>query len=97
MKKVYIASPYTIGDPVENVRKSLEMAERVIQNGDLPFCPLLCHLWHLCAPKPYQYWLEYSMNWLRQCDFVIRMPGESEGADKEVALARELGIPVMYC
>ncbi|ASY62042.1 hypothetical protein SJ05684_c05780 [Sinorhizobium sojae CCBAU 05684] len=30
------------------------------------------------------------------CDAVLRLPGESKGADNDVRLARERGIPVYY-
>ncbi|GAG05287.1 unnamed protein product, partial [marine sediment metagenome] len=32
--------------------------------------------------------------WLEVCDCVLRLPGESAGADLEVERAKELGIPV---
>jgi hypothetical protein len=31
---------------------------------------------------------------LQRCDGVLRLPGESTGADQDVAIARERGIPV---
>jgi len=31
---------------------------------------------------------------LQHCDAVLRLPGESTGADQDVAIARERGIPV---
>ena len=31
---------------------------------------------------------------LQHCDAVLRLPGESRGADQDVAIARERGIPV---
>jgi hypothetical protein len=94
MKVVYIASPYTVGDPVLNVRQSLQIAEELYAEGFLPFAPLLCHLWHLAYPKPYEYWTGYSLEWVKRADYVLRMRGESRGADAEVALAAELHIPV---
>jgi hypothetical protein len=33
---------------------------------------------------------------LAHCDAVLRLPGESTGADQDVALARERGIPVYF-
>jgi hypothetical protein len=33
---------------------------------------------------------------LERCDGVLRLPGESKGADQDVAVARERGIPVWY-
>ena len=33
---------------------------------------------------------------LSHCDAVLRLPGESTGADQDVAIARERGLPVYY-
>ena len=33
---------------------------------------------------------------LARCDAVLRLPGESTGADQDVAVARELGLPVYH-
>ena len=33
---------------------------------------------------------------LRHCDAVLRLPGASTGADQDIAIARERGIPVYY-
>jgi hypothetical protein len=40
--------------------------------------------------------MKQDFEWLKCCDAVLRLPGESTGADREVALAKELGIPVYY-
>jgi len=33
---------------------------------------------------------------LQRCDAVLRLPGESRGADQDVAIAQRRGIPVYY-
>jgi hypothetical protein len=33
---------------------------------------------------------------LQHCDAVLRLPGESRGADQDVAIARERGLPVYH-
>lgn len=33
---------------------------------------------------------------LQRCDAVLRLPGDSAGADNDVAIARERGLPVYY-
>ena len=33
---------------------------------------------------------------LQHCDGVLRLPGESTGADQDVAIARERGVPVWH-
>jgi hypothetical protein len=39
-------------------------------------------------------WLDIDLAWVSVADAVLRLPGESKGADTEVAHARSLGIPV---
>ena len=45
-------------------------------------------------PRPYEFWLELDNEFLPFCSGLLRLPGESSGADKEVQLARTLRIPV---
>ena len=45
-------------------------------------------------PRPYEFWLELDNQFLPICQAVLRLPGHSQGADKEVHLAETLGIPV---
>jgi hypothetical protein len=92
--RVYIAGPYTKGDVVLNIRKAVEAADRVLVLGHYPFVPHLTHLWHTISPKPYDEWLDIDLAWLAVCDCLIRLPGESKGADGEVVEAERIGIPV---
>lgn len=41
-------------------------------------------------------WLTVDFEFIRRCDAVLRLPGESVGADAETAHASELGIPVFH-
>lgn len=41
-------------------------------------------------------WLGIDLAWVDVCDFLVRLPGESKGADMEVARAMERGIPVFH-
>jgi hypothetical protein len=94
--KVFIAGPYTLGDVAVNVREACLAAEKVWEAGHLPFVPLLYHLWHLVSPHEYRYWTDLDNAWLAECDVLLRLPGESVGADNEVALADLLGTPVVH-
>jgi uncharacterized protein DUF4406 len=95
-KKVYVAGPYTKGDVAVNVRRAIEVGTELFDLGYIPFIPHLTHFWHLVTPKPYETWLDIDNEWLPTCDALLRIPGESSGADKEVALAHKLGIPVYF-
>lgn len=92
--RVYVAGPYSQGDQAANVRAAIDAADKLAAAGHVPYIPHLTHFWHLVTPRPYQWWLDYDAQWLACCDAVLRLPGRSAGADEEVALAAELGIPV---
>jgi len=36
---------------------------------------------------------QWDFAWLRRCDAILRLPGHSPGADREMAAAAEQGIP----
>lgn len=93
-KFVYVASPYTKGDVALNVRRSIEAADRLAREGFVPFAPLLFHFWHMQHPHEYGFWTAMDLAWLERCDCIVRLPGDSLGADAEVARARELGLDV---
>jgi len=93
---VYIASPYTKGDVAVNVRNAIIMADKLREYNYLPFCPLWTHFWHFLIPHPYKYWTEMDLEWLHICDCILRLPGDSFGADKEVEYMLRLGKPVFY-
>lgn len=92
--RVYVAGPYSKGDQVLNVRAAIEAADRLAAAGHSPYVPHLTMLWHLVSPRPYSWWLALDLEWLAVCDAVVRLPGDSAGADGETAEADRLGIPV---
>ena len=94
--RVYVAGPYSKGDVAVNVRNAILVANRLRDAGFAPFLPHLTHFWHLVVPRPYEDWLDLDNQFIPFCDALLRIPGESSGADKEVALARSLDIPVFY-
>ena len=94
--RIYVAGPYSIGSEAHNVRVALEAGEALLRRGYSPYVPHLNHLWHLVFPHSYETWLALDAEYLKACDAVWRLPGESPGADKEVALAKARHIPVYY-
>ena len=95
-KLVYIASPYTKGDVAVNVRKAIDAADNLAKHGFLPFMPLMSHFWHMIYPHEYHFWTEMDLQWVERCDCVLRLPGESAGADHEVKFAMALKLPVFH-
>lgn len=96
MIKVYIASPYTKGDIAVNVKRQIDAVDQLMNLGFAPFAPLYSHFQHIVHPRPYQDWLAVDLEWVEVCDCVLRLDGESAGADAEVAKAQSLSIPVFY-
>lgn len=94
--KVYIASPYTLGDVAVNVKAQLDVADQLMTLGFAPFAPLYSHFQHMAHPRPYIDWIKIDLEWVESCDCVLRLKGESKGADGEVAYAKKLCKPIFY-
>ena len=94
MITVYIASPYTIGDVAVNVKRQMDTADQLMDLGYCPIVPLFTHFQHMHHPRPYEDWMKIDEEKVRRCDVLLRLPGESSGADREMVLARSQGIPV---
>ena len=96
--RIYLSGPLTSsGNVLENIDAAMKAARRLIDAG---FSPLTPHLSYYLDPGEAwsrATWLEIDLPWLECADAVLRLPGESEGADAEVARALELGIPVFRC
>lgn len=92
---VYVAGPYTTPDPCENTHRAVEVANG-ISDVCWPLVPHLSHFWHTMTPRPYAFWTSLDLVYLERCDAMLRIPGESPGADGEVAFALEHGIPVFH-
>ena len=95
-KLVYIAGPYTNPDPVANTHKAIRIGNLLSERGYAVFIPHLTLIWHLVSPKPLQFWYDHDIELLYRCDLLYRIKGSSKGADEEVRVAEEFGIPVIY-
>lgn len=92
---IYVAAPYTKPDPVENTHSVIRIADALLDVGVAPLVPHLSLMWHLVSPKPYYRWLEYDRQLLLRCDVLLRVPGDSDGATLECAVAEMHGIDVI--
>jgi hypothetical protein len=96
-KLIYVSSPYSRGgDVAENVRVQMDAAHRILDLCHCPVVPLLSHFLAIYRSRPYDDWMRMDLALLERCDVVLRLPGESSGADREVAAAQELGMPVVF-
>lgn len=86
---IYVAGPYS-SDPEANVKVALKAGDALLKKGCIPYVPHLTHHWHRESPKSYEQWMEMGEAVLKRCDGLLRLPGDSPGADREVALAHKL-------
>ncbi len=105
-RRVYIAGPISKGDIVVNVQQASAAFFGLLKGNVAPWCP---H-WSVYAggmpayscPYPeatpsgtcHADWMGVDLPWVAVAEAVLRIPGESTGADAEVAEAKRLGIPV---
>jgi hypothetical protein len=50
----------------------------------------------MAHPRPYEDWTKLDLEWVKVCDGLLRLEGESSGADAEIEFAKQLSIPVFY-
>jgi|GEM_PF-1171339 len=104
---VYISSPYTKGDPSINTKFQCEAFDVLLKDGlVLPFAPLVgSHLQQLVRPLSHKQWLDYDLSLIQAGCFAacLRLNAtgpngyiqcESVGADAEVEVFDQLGLPV---
>lgn len=98
MKVVYIAGPFRASNAWEieqNIRRAEYTALQLWRMGAAVICPHTNTRFFQGA-APDSVWLDGDLEILRRCDAVFAIDGweQSTGAQAEVALARELGLPV---
>jgi hypothetical protein len=107
---ILIAGPYRSGtgdDPqkmADNLRRLEEATWPIFKAGHIPMIGELVALpiWNVAGGKEvgdalYDEILHPTAGRLiERCDAVLRLAGESKGADNDVRLAKERGIPVYY-
>jgi hypothetical protein len=105
---ILIAGPYRSGtgdDPAllaRNLRRLEEAAWPIFAKGHVPMIgewvalPVLASAGASGVADPLAAQVMYptAERLLQHADAVLRLPGESRGADQDVAIARERGLPV---
>ena len=107
---ILIAGPYasgTNGDPAlmrQNLDRLEEAAWPLFEAGHLPMIgewvalPVLSSAGAVGHDHPLTAKVMYptAERLLQKCDAVLRLPGESKGADQDVAIARSRNLPVYF-
>jgi hypothetical protein len=96
MSYIYIAGPYSKGDPVKNTADVIRTADYLAMRGHKPYVPHLTLFWHFMIQHDIQFWYDLDLAWLGKCDCLLRLPGESSGADKEIEFAEHYKMPVYH-
>jgi hypothetical protein len=108
--RIYIAGPITKGDPLHNARQADEAMFALMRNGLAPMNPMLtawagsairsydggAEAKYNATPAgtTHEDWMGADLPWVAASAAVLRLPGESKGADIETQHATDLGIPV---
>jgi hypothetical protein len=106
---ILIAGPYksgTFGDPdamAANLERLEQAAWPIFQAGHIPVIgewlalPMLASVGAgVTGPMADEVLYPTADRLLHHCDAVLRLPGVSVGADQDVKVARERGLPVFY-
>jgi hypothetical protein len=107
---ILIAGPYRSGtgdDPTlmqENLHRLEQAAWPLFEAGHIPMIgewvalPVLRSAGGQGVTDPLAEHIMYptAQRLLELCDGVLRLPGDSRGADQDVAIARDRGIPVWF-
>ena len=90
----FISGPSPAGDHVAHTREAVQTGLRLMAHGYAPYIPHLSLFAHYLEPQSYTEWMNVAFAWIHASDAVLRLTGHSPGADQEVGLAMQLGIPV---
>lgn len=93
---IYVAHPMGKSEVMPaNCERAIAFADKVYALGAVPFIPALTVGWHQLFPKDYEAWMALDFAIIARSDALVRVPGESPGADREVAFAKQHGVPVL--
>ena len=93
-KRVYIAGPMSIGDRVDNLNMALRAMRDLTIHGFAPLSPQLTFFIANVLRFDHDTWIQIDLPWVSQADAILRLPGESKGADEEVKTAIQYNVPV---
>lgn len=102
MFRVYIAGPTaaeTIEKELENIQKAMEAAYKLVAAGMAVYLPHA--FWFVdrhiiaCGGIPLgNLYLKQDLEWLRDSDMMLCLPGKSSGTEKEKEYASRYSIPI---
>jgi len=105
MKRVYVAGAFSADNVLEvlsNMRNGMRAATRLFLLGYAPFCPWLGYQYSLMLRENEEVstddFYDYSIAWLKVSDMMVVLPNSnhSRGTQREIAIAKDMGIPIYY-
>ncbi|RLJ04023.1 MAG: hypothetical protein DRP08_02570 [Candidatus Aenigmatarchaeota archaeon] len=105
MNRIYIAGAYSADNVItvlNNMRKGMRLATKVLLLGYAPFCPWLDFHFQLMLREnetlSVDDYYRYSIAWLTVSDAVLLVKGwqNSTGTRREKKIAAKLRIPILY-
>ena len=95
---VYVAGPILgSGNPFRNVSVAMEAGINIMREGGTPYIPHLDFTMAVAHPHiTREEYLAWDFAIIERCDALLRLPGESDGADREVAHAEAHGVTVFH-
>lgn len=102
MKRIYVAGSYGADNVItvlNNIHRGTKTSVELLKMGLIPFCPWLDHQFQFYdTTLTVEDYYRYSIAWLEVSDAVLVLPDwkNSQGTQKELARAKELGIPIFF-
>ena len=96
MLRVYLSGPITKGNKSWNFYQACEAQRRLMEAGYAVLNPMLSMAHPDGNNIDWQKWIDSDLMWVEVADFVVLLPGESKGAEIEVAHASKYGVPLWY-
>jgi hypothetical protein len=93
---IYVAGPLTTGDIATNIKKAIDVADKLAKLGHHPFLPHVTFFWQMVHPHDYEFWMQQDFGWLEKCQALFRIKGPSHGSDREVERAKSLNMQIFY-
>jgi hypothetical protein len=91
-----VSGPITKGDRQHNFNQAADAQKALMAAGFAVLNPMLSMAMPGAFDIPHEEWIANDLPWVTAADAVLRLPGESQGADIECDHARCHGIPV-FC
>lgn len=104
MITAYISGPLTNGGKATASERHANLCEAVAAFRECLALGISAYVPHLTlilesehgVVLPHNQWIALDLPWVAKADILWRLPGDSSGADAEVAHARKHDVPVVY-